>query len=706
MARGIIRRKSIETVVQPKLKVGQPGDKYEQEADAMADRVVSYTAPNAAVQMAPSDEDSVAMKTGEETVNMQAEEEQVAMSREDESQVSMKEDVEVDMMADEEQVAAKEEDKVEMKEDEVSMKEDPEEDSAQVSLKEKDDVSMKKEDDVSMKEDEKVDMMTDEEQVATKEDDEMAMKEDEDVSMKEEEGVDMTKDEEMQMKCASCENEKARMKPAIQTSTGGARHAASDVAQRISQTRGGGMAMSQQTTQEMGQKMGADFSSVRIHKDEQAAQLNSDLGSKAFAVGKDVYFNQGEYNPGTKKGKHLLAHELTHTMQQGAVRNTAPATTGAPGLQQAEDLASSRFSGNRYLETVFDGRSSFSQKRNKKGRHVRLVQQALLAQGYSLPVHGADSDFGQETEEAVRAFQIDHGTAIDGVVGKNTLRLLDMDISGGTVSTGPAPTPVPATAAFSEAANETFAGYDASAAPNWLVVPVNGRRRADVAITPAGTVPTYVSDTPGVATVHTTDDGIVVTGVGVGTANITARNGPTILATLRVSVKAQIDRSVAFHYVSDSRAAAAGGPHSSNGAPSGDEMRSLLNRVWHRQANIRFTDAGFHNVVVPGDLGAAVEWQTALGGGEWHTVTATGTGADYNVFRVWDYLQDGRGTNGGANLGNNTMIADATCGDGWGLPHEAGHYLGLGHGTAFIMTPCGARADQRVSKAQVDTVNP
>jgi predicted Zn-dependent protease len=41
-----------------------------------------------------------------------------------------------------------------------------------------------------------------------------------------------------------------------------------------------------------------------------------------------------------------------------------------------------------------------------------------------------------------------------------------------------------------------------------------------------------------------------------------------------------------------------------------------------------------------------------------------------------------------------------------GLPHEAGHFLGLNHGHAFIMTPCGGRADRRVSKAMADVVNP
>jgi hypothetical protein len=134
-------------------------------------------------------------------------------------------------------------------------------------------------------------------------------------------------------------------------------------------------------------------------------------------------------------------------------------------------------------------------------------------------------------------------------------------------------------------------------------------------------------------------------------------------------------------------------------------MRSLLNRVWERQANVRFTGGAAHNVVAPGDLGPAVDW-TSPGGGEWNTVTALGTGADYNVFRVWHYLQDGAAVNDAACLGVNTLIGDHPCADGLGLAHETGHFLGLDHADGFIMVPCGGRVDRRVSKAMADKVNP
>ena len=68
---------------------------------------------------------------------------------------------------------------------------------------------------------------------------------------------------------------------------------------------------------EMEAAFGADFSAVRIHTDETAARLNKMLGAQAFTRGNDIFFNAGRFNPDTSAGKHLLAHELTHTRQQG-----------------------------------------------------------------------------------------------------------------------------------------------------------------------------------------------------------------------------------------------------------------------------------------------------------------------------------------------------------------------------------------------------
>jgi hypothetical protein len=62
-----------------------------------------------------------------------------------------------------------------------------------------------------------------------------------------------------------------------------------------------------------------DFSSVRIHADSLAARSAADLNAHAYTVGHHLVFGAGEYQPATRAGRRLLAHELTHVVQQGGV---------------------------------------------------------------------------------------------------------------------------------------------------------------------------------------------------------------------------------------------------------------------------------------------------------------------------------------------------------------------------------------------------
>ncbi|MBS1614766.1 MAG: DUF4157 domain-containing protein [Bacteroidetes bacterium] len=88
--------------------------------------------------------------------------------------------------------------------------------------------------------------------------------------------------------------------------------------ERLQGTKGSGMPISLETRGFMESRMGADFSHVRIHTGSDAVALSSDIHAHAFAHGRDVYFNSGKYAPDSASGRHLLAHELTHTIQQGA----------------------------------------------------------------------------------------------------------------------------------------------------------------------------------------------------------------------------------------------------------------------------------------------------------------------------------------------------------------------------------------------------
>jgi hypothetical protein len=85
---------------------------------------------------------------------------------------------------------------------------------------------------------------------------------------------------------------------------------------RLNATKGGGAPLPDNTRSQMEGALGADFSGVRVHNDSSAVQMNKELGAQAFAHGSDVYFNSGKYDPGSREGQRLLAHELTHVVQQ------------------------------------------------------------------------------------------------------------------------------------------------------------------------------------------------------------------------------------------------------------------------------------------------------------------------------------------------------------------------------------------------------
>ena len=110
----------------------------------------------------------------------------------------------------------------------------------------------------------------------------------------------------------------------IQKQEGQPATASDDVANRLSSSQGWGSSLDDNTRGEMESSFGADFSQVRVHTGGEATQLSQDLGAKAFTHGPDIYFNQGQYSPNSSDGKHLLAHELTHTVQQGAAVQRKP----------------------------------------------------------------------------------------------------------------------------------------------------------------------------------------------------------------------------------------------------------------------------------------------------------------------------------------------------------------------------------------------
>lgn len=96
----------------------------------------------------------------------------------------------------------------------------------------------------------------------------------------------------------------------------------------VENSSGKGSSLPKKTLYEMNHSFGRDFSGVRIHHDGESASMNKELEAHAFTHGYDIYFNQGKFNPENAEGKFLLAHELTHVLQQNQTtisRDPAPA---------------------------------------------------------------------------------------------------------------------------------------------------------------------------------------------------------------------------------------------------------------------------------------------------------------------------------------------------------------------------------------------
>lgn len=105
----------------------------------------------------------------------------------------------------------------------------------------------------------------------------------------------------------------------------------------IQQARPGGQRLTNNVRIPMEQAFGANFSHVKIHTDPQSDHLNQSIQARAFTTGQDIFFRQGEYNPSTRGGQELLAHELTHVVQQNGAQPTT-LTGRVQRLMDSEEL--------------------------------------------------------------------------------------------------------------------------------------------------------------------------------------------------------------------------------------------------------------------------------------------------------------------------------------------------------------------------------
>ncbi len=309
------------TAVQAKLKIGAPNDPAEKEADQMADNVMRM--PGAGSKKAPAQQQPIQTKPAPE-------------------KGPKKPPVKTPAATEQPKPAAAKLDKVQMKAAPAK-----EEKPAVKEMPPKDDKVQKKE--ASPAKDEKVQVNA----APSKED--KIQKKDGGAAKDEKAPANAApaKEDKIQKKESSAKDEKAPMAPApakddkvqkkeaeVQRKGEGTPSSAiNDLGEGIRQQSGGGHALSDDTKNFMEHRFNADFSNVRIHSGPDASRLSNEAGAKAFTYQNHIFFNQNEYQPGTSGGKQLLAHELTHVVQQGhsVQRTEAPAPARVePQVQRIE----------------------------------------------------------------------------------------------------------------------------------------------------------------------------------------------------------------------------------------------------------------------------------------------------------------------------------------------------------------------------------
>jgi hypothetical protein len=194
-------------------------------------------------------------------------------------------------------------------------------------------------------------------------------------------------------------------------------------------------------------RFGVSFGDVRVHTGMPAEETAKGINAKAFAIGRDIAFAEGQYAPESYLGKRLLAHELTHVVQQNVGAARVQRTIG-----DGHDLASPRFKRDPDLEGCYDdearltmsGKGKGGMRKIEAGRAVKTVQDALVELGYLAPEE-ATGRYNQATWDAVRKLKKDKrlGWEDMGDVGPGTMAWLDKEFRPVTPVCPPCPSTSP-----------------------------------------------------------------------------------------------------------------------------------------------------------------------------------------------------------------------------------------------------------------------
>lgn len=144
-----------------------------------------------------------------------------------------------------------------------------------------------------------------------KEEEKVQKKEDKKEDEKVQKMGDKKEEEKVQKMGDKKEEEKVQKKETGVSSSG-----SKSLGNYIGSLNGKGQALPSQANEFFSSQMGYDFSDVKVHTDKEAAESAKDINAKAYTTGSNVVFNEGQYNVESTEGKKLMAHELTHVIQQ------------------------------------------------------------------------------------------------------------------------------------------------------------------------------------------------------------------------------------------------------------------------------------------------------------------------------------------------------------------------------------------------------
>jgi hypothetical protein len=293
--------------IQMKLTVGQPGDRYEQEADAMAAQVMSMPEPTVQREVeetAEETEDAVQMKPLAAAITPLVQRQEIAEEEEpvqakliQREAIEEEEPIQTKLIQREEAIEDKEPIQTKLIQREEAIEE---EDAVQTKLIQREE-AIEEEDAVQTKLIQREAGVEEEEPVQTKLIQREVMAEDE---------------EPLQAKAIATLQPKAGNKEIYRKAIAAPAPTA-DLESQLHNSKGGGSPLADDVQTFMGDRFGSDFSHVRVHTDASAVQMNKDLQAQAFTHGSDVYYGAGK-SPGKND---LTAHELTHVVQQTGAKS-------------------------------------------------------------------------------------------------------------------------------------------------------------------------------------------------------------------------------------------------------------------------------------------------------------------------------------------------------------------------------------------------